>query len=291
MLISEEILIMGCCCSNYIQQYDVVFKLPNKKEYLHYINGKFVLKNNINEWLNSIYEKEQFTDYIVYNDENNNKINGNCGHCKGIIAWNKTKISWLVHSVPNYPKTFDGKKLHPLPKSGLEFGQSFVFVNNISTEMLENIFLNLYSMHPSIYISTVNIPKQFKKYIKTIKFLKPLDITKNISHIAKTSNHNLDIYEYLAIYYKGNWTCRTWIRGNECSNSKCVKNNKLITHKTISYVNTKDHSKYACNNEYVIIGDLNRMTTQFDRGGGGIIIKDKNLAHQINILFGNIFLH
>jgi hypothetical protein len=53
----------------------------------------------------------------------------------------------------------------------------------------------------------------------------------------------------------------------------------------VIYKSTNDHSKYACNHEYVIIGDLNRMTTQFDRGGGGILIKDMILASQINNLF------
>jgi hypothetical protein len=56
-------------------------------------------------------------------------------------------------------------------------------------------------------------------------------------------------------------------------------------YENITYKHTQDHSKYACNDEYVIIGDLNRMTTQFERGGGGILIKDKKLATQINKLF------
>lgn len=277
---------MGCCFSVYkTTNYDVVLKLPDTKEYLHYCNEIFVKKENINEWLNKLYQKQDYFDYIVYNDEHGNKVNGSCGHCKGILAWNKNKISWLIHSVPKFPEKFDGKTISNLPESGEEFGQSFIFVDNIDISKLEVILINLYSMHPAIYISTQDIPKQFKMFELRCKLLKPIDLDHNLSHIAKTSKHNLDIYEHLARYHKGKWVCRTWIRGSECEETYYVKNNKLLKYESVTYKSTHNHSKYACNHEYIIIGDLNRMTTQFDRGGGGILIKDANLASQINKLF------
>lgn len=279
---------MGCCLSiPKTTNYDVVLKLPDGKEYLHYVDKKFIKKDNINDWIKQLYAQQNFTSYVVYNDEHGDKINGSCGHCKGILAWNKVKISWLVHSVPKFPDHFDGKVISSLPESGLEFGQSFVHVDNIDITQLDTILTNLYSMHPAIYMTTVDVPKRFKPFEVKCKLLKPVEIHNNVFHIAKTSNHNLDIYEHLARYYKGTWTCRTWIRGSECKESYYVKNNKILTYENTHHKNTHDHSKYACNHEYVIIGDLNRMTTQFDRGGGGIVIRDRNLASQINRLFGN----
>jgi hypothetical protein len=279
---------MGCCYSvQKTANYDMVLKLPDTNEYLQYDGNTFVKKIDINDWIKNLYQNKKYTNYIVYNDEHGDKVNGSCGHCKGILAWNNHKISWLVHSVPKFPEIFDGNTISEIPKSGLEFGQSFIYVDNIDITQFELIIHNLYSMHPAIYISTETIPKSFKLFKKKCELPKSIEIHSNIFHIAKTSNHNLDIYEHLSRYHKGQWTCRTWIRGNECNETSQVKNNKLITHENIIYKSTKDHSKYACNHEYVIIGDLNRMTTQFDRGGGGIIIKDKKLAIEVNKLFGN----
>jgi len=277
---------MGCCLSIFQKSnYDIVLKIPDSENYLHYDKNKFIMKNNINDWLTNIYSTQNFTQYVVYNDEHDDKVNGSCGHCKGIITWNKSKISWLVHSVPKFPEMFDGKNISKLPISGLEHGQSFVFVDNISIELLEMVLSNLYAMHPAIYITNIKIPFQFKKYKENHELFPPIKLSKNISHIAKTSFHNLDIYQHLAIYYEGKWICRKWIRGHECEEKNKIKNNKIISHDKILYKSTKDHSKYACNKKYVIIGDLNRMTTQFDRGGGGIIIKNKKLASEINKLF------
>jgi hypothetical protein len=275
---------MGCCISvSKSTNYDVVLKIPGSKNYLHYANNKFIKKSDINEWLKSLYSKNDIVNYIVYNDEHEDKVNGTCGHCKGVLTWNKTSITWLVHSVPKFPENFNGKEISELPESGIEFGQSFIFVHDIDIMHLNVILENLYAMHPAVYITTIDIPKRFKTFEN--KLLKPINISENISHIAKSSSHNLDIYEHLARYHKGVWICRTWIRGHECQETYYVKNNKVIMYENITYKHTQDHSKYACNDEYVIIGDLNRMTTQFERGGGGILIKDKKLATQINKLF------
>lgn len=278
--------LMGCCCSiTNISNYDVVLKLPDGKEYLHFENDKFVKKTDINLWIKSLYSCQQMTSYIVYNDEHHDKVNGTSGHCKGIVAWNMTSITWLVHSVPNFPERFDGKLISELPESGLLFGQSFIFVKNIPIDNLEIVLQNLYSMHPSIYMSTVDIPKRFSMYENKCKLLKPVFINNDIMHIAKTSKHELDIYEHLAMLYGGEWKARTWIRGHDCKDTSKVKTIKLCIYENFRYKHTRDHSKYACNHEYVIIGDLNKMTTQFDRGGGGIVVKNKTLAKEINKLF------
>ena len=54
---------------------------------------------------------------------------------------------------------------------------------------------------------------------------------------------------------------------------------KIKWNNDIIYSYTHDHSKFCySDNGWVMISDINRMTTQFKRGGGGIIIQDKQIS-------------
>jgi hypothetical protein len=50
----------------------------------------------------------------------------------------------------------------------------------------------------------------------------------------------------------------------------------------VKYTYSKDHSKYGYSDKgWMVIGDLNRMTTQHVRGGGGMILRENNLMKEI----------
>ena len=52
------------------------------------------------------------------------------------------------------------------------------------------------------------------------------------------------------------------------------------------YTETHDHSKIALSidpdNPWIFVGDLNRMTSQLTRGGGGFVIIDDKLWNNLN---------
>ena len=54
----------------------------------------------------------------------------------------------------------------------------------------------------------------------------------------------------------------------------------------IEYSMSNDHSKYAVSMDsehpWVFIGDINRMESQYRRGGGGILIKNIELWKRMN---------
>ena len=110
---------MGCCTSSYCFKPQssikyVALKLPHGTTGLEYCDQSrnFIHCNDINIWLTQLYLNSEWTQWQVYNDETGHIINDSKhkkGHCKGIVAWNNKRISWLCHSVPNFPKSFDGK--------------------------------------------------------------------------------------------------------------------------------------------------------------------------------------
>jgi len=299
---------MGCCCSNLIPstiytnpcndgelqldtiQYKVVLKLPHGLKYLDYENKTFVEKESIDNWLYSNYSGKRMTHYINYNDEHDVATSGTGGHCKGCLAWNEETedIIWLIHSVPKFMVYFTeegyiNKELTRVEKSEQMYGQSFVLVTNIPYFMLSCLRTQLAIMHPFIDVISSNTTLPIFLVHDVAKFTITsyrLSMIPQIDHIAKSSRYHIDIYsEYIQPTYGGKWLCETWTRGHECPNDELVKNNTSITFSSESYSSHQDHSKYACNDsDMVFIGDLNRMTSQAHRGGGGIAIKNKDLA-------------
>uniref|UniRef100_A0A914EAQ5 Uncharacterized protein n=1 Tax=Acrobeloides nanus TaxID=290746 RepID=A0A914EAQ5_9BILA len=101
--------------------------------------------------------------------------------------------------------------------------------------------------------------------------------TKFIS-IAKNAEFNADIYDgIVAPTLKTNLLTETWIKGYDIT----VNCSSIYPVVDVEYIKvgvsgqfryTKDHSKLAISGDptqpYICIGDINRMTSQYTRGGG-----------------------
>lgn len=270
---------------------------------------------NIDEWVSSLYKNKLWTSWIVYNDESehlnpnhndsekleklekskresvlspSNKSDGpvmTCvlkshstgGHCKGILAWNATHISWLVHSVPNFPREFTGSTISPIELSEHIYGQSFIHVTRQADEaFVKKAIAHIYLMNAHVFMKH-NVPDilQPKDMISTLSF------SEEITHIAKSSKNEIDIYsEYLTIYAP-DWQVETWKRGHAINTASTIKD---ITHLSIfglKYKDSQDHSKWATSEQYYWVGDLNRMTSQYKRGGGGFLVKNQGIANAL----------
>ena len=68
------------------------------------------LEADINLWLRTLFHSNnpKFDSYILYNDEPPSSFpvsnSSHHGHSKGVLAWNKLTISWLLHSAPKFPR-------------------------------------------------------------------------------------------------------------------------------------------------------------------------------------------
>lgn len=209
------------------------------------------------------------------------------GHAKGIVAWNETKVSWLIHSVPNFPRKFDGNTISPLEKSEHMYGQSFMYVevSSANSELYQEVINRVHMMHANVYLSKNEPPYSKKKHVQ----FQELKLNESIVHIAKPPSLKEDIYKHITNYEEGEWLVETWKRGHEiddgdiifcCWNIKNgqIREVKRLSWKDVDWKESNDHSKWAVSESYVWIGDLNRMTSQFKRGGGGFLIKNPNLA-------------
>lgn len=288
---------MGNCCYNnndHIFRREFAIKFPQTTEYIYYENenNDFVYAADINTFLGNLYCVNHFNNWVIYNDdiskiaENHTKK----GHCKGIVSWSKDSIGWLIHSVPNFPRKFKGNSISQVEMSELVYGQSFQFVEiKYDETILHNILHQLHIMEANIYMErfTDDFVKYKNMIFPKINKIKLIKLTDDIIHIAKSPHIEIDIYsDYITKDYNYNWKVETWQRGHNINQ----RTTNLIDIKSIKYehfefTESQDHSKWATSdNDYYWVGDLNRMTSQYKRGGGGFICKDKNLASCLNKL-------
>jgi len=308
--------INSLCCFNFKRNTvikSVALKLPHGSKSIEYCEqtGGFI-HCDINIWLSQLYLNSEWTNWQIYNDETGHIINEHKdihhkkGHCKGIVAWNNKRISWLCHSVPNFPKFFDGKIISDIETGELIYGQSFQYIEiDYSEEMITNIIKQLHIMEANIFSNSASDCQSLEQ-IKITNLKQnwgqggpnPLKLTDTISHIAKPPHCHIDIYsDYLVKEYNHLWKVETWIRGHHILEPLIEVSLDLSSHKIIDitslqfedikWTEKQDHSKWATTSpsgSHYWIGDLNRMTSQYKRGGGGFICMDQNIANAFNKL-------
>lgn len=287
---------MGNCCTSSEPNIKVEFaiKLPNGQDYIWYDNEtqKFIHDPDINTWIQNRYNLSYLKNWVVYNDDISKiaEKHTSYGHCKGIVTWNHMKIGWLCHSVPNFPRNFKGNTISVLEKSEYIYAQSFQYIEIPYTDkMLEDILMQVHYMNANIYNESyteeyMHLKNKPSPKINKINLLK---ITDDIIHVAKNHNVKMDIYsDYIAKNSPENWYIQTWKRGHHI-NSINMKIHDItqLQFNDNKWSSTMDHSKWGVShNEYYLIGDLNRMTSQYDRGGGSFICRNIKLANALNKL-------
>jgi deoxyribonuclease-2 len=290
---------MGCCISNQPDfKNKIVLKFPHGKAGIEFCDEKkcFINCTDINVLLKNIYKKTIFTNWIIYNDQmdkiktNEKKIHMGHGHCKGIIAWNDQKISWLCHSVPQFPSFFDGEKqeISDIDQSEILYGQSFQYIEiPYHNEKLIEIVQQLDVMDASIVTQKnhLTFPKRKNDTINIII------LSDTITHIAKSPKHQIDIYsQSIGVQYPYNWKVESWMRGQIITSDvlpylERVRDIKKLQYDNLIYREGQDHSKWAVSDSsFYCIGDLNRMTSQYNRGGGGLICDNKDIAESLRKL-------
>jgi len=254
----------------------IALKLPHGTNGVYY--DKEFIPCDINEWLTNLYKDSTWKEWIIYNDDMHHvggKTHSTGGHCKGILAWNDTHLSWLVHSVPNFPREFTGSTISPLEHSEHIYGQSFFYIMRPSTPEFVNKAIE--QLHCMKAHSTETAPHSSKT--ETLIF------SPTITHIAKSPQDETDIYSHYLTMYDSDWYAETWKRGSPIKSPWLqVKDITDLCINKIYYKESQDHSKWAVSNQYYFIGDLNRMTSQAKRGGGGFLVKDPEIAKAFRAL-------
>jgi len=258
----------------------IVLKLPNGAKGIAFDKQPFQ-PIDINQWLTDLYANSHWTGYVCYNDESPLSKHTTKGHCKGILTWNANRIGWLIHSVPRFPLTFNGKSISPIDVRELLFGQSFLYVEQSRSNVdLDQVLRQLLWMDPNLF-HPFNVPT-VALYLSQPLEIKQLRWSPTMTHLAKSPRHPTDyIGAELCKLNPDQWYEESWKRGSEypTATNPQLRSIQSLCIETTTFTSSQDHSKWAATTDRVWIGDLNHMKSQEKRGGGGMVIQDVALAN------------
>jgi len=244
---------------------------------------------------------EKTTEYILFNDEPLGALNESVavyGHTKGIWAWNDREAFVLTHSIPLFPKgPAEVEEYAGLGGNAYTYGQSLTcFSFSISTLIILANQMTLTAADIYEKKTGPNTPHALQTLADGFVSNEPVCNSTTVEslgglpivYFAKSSQWNNELYSQCIAQTIGeSLFVETWIRGSatgpSCAGKFHVNDISLLElpfHDT--FKETQDHSKWAIGGNYVCISDINRMTTQYKRGGGAFCFMDYMLAKTLN---------
>lgn len=257
---------------------------------------------------------------VQWNDElpavfASNVNSGTSGHTKGVLSANLSNGFFLVHSVPKFPdltgSTFSWGS------ASTTYGQSF-FCMSLDTDNIELAATGILFADPLTYDSV--IPNGLSSFYPTVTKLiagqrsqgtSLMNLSTNpsntmISYYSKSGSANLDIFEdVIQPSLQVDMYVETWRRPpvmdsycNPPHTWESININNLAyvdeNGNTISFKYTQDHSKFSLavnstsQKHWICIGDNNRMTSQWARGGGMACVRHASLYNPLMASVVNI---
>ena len=235
-------------------------------------------------------------NYFMFNDEvPGGRTNFKMGHTKGAVLFDDKSIVYIITSTPHFP--FNDTVGYGYPSTGIKYGQHFFCVTFPKSEFSKLIY-QIRMMWPFVYNHKID-DKHILMYddLKGIIQHKPLPARSNPSSkvetllmndntvfeaYSKNGTFGADIFkDLISTHFNPPMSLytETWQRGKSnlpsyCSTDYSVKNVvhfKLFS-EHIDFKETQDHSKWAVSADeryhYICFGGVNRMSSQFRRGGG-----------------------
>lgn len=289
--------------------YWVAIKEPTGTKYLFYESGESfaISKYSMNDTSHGAltYTTQQLwsskTDtYVIYNDSppGSSYYNFSYGHTKGYFALASDLTGfYITHSIPNYPTG---------PSQSSEYtglgGNAYTYAQNIlclsvNASTLDAIAYKFQLNRPQIYDSKIsdsvsqtyhNITNLANGKYATAAICANQEFATtggtSFTLFAKTTQWNNDLYAgCVAPRLESDLWVESWIRGSAEGPSCPASGYETLDIQAIDFGNgmawseTNDHSKWciAPNVTMWCMGDINRMTTQYERGGGTACLADK----------------
>lgn len=225
-------------------------------------------------------------------------------HAKGAVLIDEKTGNgvWLTHSVPQFPPHIDQELA--FNESSARNGQTFMCITFDINESGGKIIDHLINMRPIVYERKISNYLEMKfpqlsdlehefdmknKRVSIVPKLSQLITTKEgqILHLySKSANFGQDLYDgWIDKDINSALFVETWRRGSgNPLNSSCPDNDYQVNNiKDLKYNDdvgwsfSIDHSKWAISEDanvgFVCISDINRMESQFKRGGGAVCFK------------------
>lgn len=251
-------------------------------------------------------ETDDEKDKVVIKERSEKrKSSSSLAHAKGILAMDTNTGFWLIHSVPQFPDNVTSRK-YSYPSSGKENGQVALCISFETGKELDHIVTQLLCMRANIYKYSMNAkfletnpgisdlmarrwPKKVAQSTQEIRSMNGVIFT---SYARNSKSEKKDLYlEIIAPSIGSDLLVESWRRGSgdplssNCSFKFKVNNVRSVeltfnesrgpSH-TSAWSYLEDHSKWAIGTEKpaTCIGDINRMASQYKRGGGSVCLMD-----------------
>lgn len=265
----------------------------------------YKLTNQTNH-VNSLFYNDELPIGSGHLEEQEPLQGSRYAHAKGVVIMSDLSDDaiWLSHSLPKFPSyRKEGLYFH---KNTHSFGQTFMCMSFNLAQSGNQIIDHLIEMKPQIFDHIVSdkMIKRFPKLTKLLgqksspeapqanhKLIQNIETTNKtkLTLFSKDSKYGKDMYADLIEHeLKTNLFVQTWRRGrggnlpSSCRPKDFHTNNieGLSLRHTTDIINVDwsyldDHSKWATNSDldadpWFCISDINRMRSQFSRGGGSI---------------------
>lgn len=283
--------------------YEYVYYDPNAGKVEISENLMNAGKGALNLTLDSIFQNPtDTTGWILYNDEKPDTAggtdDGSLGHTKGVIAFDTASNTafWLLHSWPKYAAP--GAIGMPTPM----YGQTFLCIS-IDIKTAGAIAAQM-ANHQEPQVFLPRIPASLDKSDPLYLLTQPLNPNAsgdsdvltctscgglNFKVIAKNRKWGKDFWNDLVGPALGSdMDVETWIRGKIPPTLDSDGIHKTFDVKYIdlsrlgapwAWPETHDHAKWGItvDSDWVCVGDINRMISQENRGGGTIAFQDSRL--------------
>jgi len=275
---------------------------PNIKKVVKSPNRLDQGKGALNLTLNSVFTKPgASTGWILYNDEKPPQAtgpdDGNLGHTKGVIAFDVTSKTafWLLHSWPKYAAPQATAMPTPM------YGQTYLCISidlataaRIATQMATH-------QEPQVFlprVATLDASSPLVALTKPLQAKPAPDANSQdfksrgglaFKVLAKNREWGQDFWNgWVGPQLGADMDVETWIRGpippvvdtdgiHKTFDIKFINLGPLGAH--WAWPETQDHAKWGITttDDWICVGDINRMISQRQRGGGTIAFQNRTL--------------
>lgn len=241
---------------------------------------------------------KQSLETVAWNDEKpTGETSSSSAHSKGFMAISipASKGVFVSHSIPKYPAFANGKINPTIAAAENVYGQDLVCMS-LTLRELDYIASHLIITWPFVYEARVTNTTTTQSLFKLAKSNFPTSANKfefynlqsavgySVKAIFKNDKINCSIFEdgltsYLSV---SPLIAETWGRPLEhswCSGGKQVLNVVNINLSGVTWNEQDDHSKWVlAKGAYACFGDMNRMSSQWKRGGAFYCFSESTLV-------------
>jgi len=250
---------------------------------------------SVSQLWNSSYE------YILFNDEPVGTVaNSTTGHTKGIWIWNLESKQGLIitHSIPLFPVgpslslnyTGLGHNAYTYAQHMACFSTSIDDLNRLASLTILTVpgiyDTKISEKTPSLLKALASGAISSNAVCNSTQLISTMGM--NLTYFAKSSQWNNELYAAcIAPYLESSLYVESWIRGDAtgpyCGLYPVYDAKNLSFMEQFVWKETQDHSKWAVGvpGGWVCPGDINRMTSQYGRGGSAYCFQNKSLANRL----------